>query len=272
MTQLERRERYTLGHHPSVLRTHSWRTAENSAAYLLPYLRSGLRVLDLGSGPGTITLDFARIVAPGTVIGVDAAAEVVIDARARAVTAGIGNVEYEVGDAYALDLPDDSVDVAHAHQLLQHVGDPVAVIRELRRVVRPGGIIAVRDIVYGGAVWYPLSEGLTRWMEVYQELARTNGGEPDAGTRLKSWAMEAGLTDIRSTASVWSFESPVDREWWGGAWSERAKTSSFATQALETGIATEGDLTEISAAWRDWVEAADGWFAVPHGEIIAIVD
>lgn len=271
MTSSTSRERYTLGHHPSVLRTHSWRTAENSAAYLLPHLHSGLRVLDLGSGPGTITLDLARLVAPGTVVGIDASAEVVEDARARAIAAGVDNVAYEVGDAYALDLPDDSVDVAHAHQLLQHVGDPVAVIRELARVVRPGGIIALRDIVYGGAVWYPLSDGLTRWMAVYQELARSNGGEPDAGSRLKSWAMEAGLTDIRSTASVWSFESPEDREWWGGAWSERAKTSSFATQSLETGIATDADLAQISTAWREWVAAADGWFAVPHGEIIATV-
>jgi SAM-dependent methyltransferase len=216
-------------------------------------------------------MDIARLVAPGAVLGVDAAAEVVEDARARARAEGLDNVSYEVGDAYALDLPDDSFDVAHAHQLLQHVADPVAVIRELRRVVRPGGVIAFRDIVYGGAVWYPLSAGLTRWMEVYQELARTNGGEPDAGSRLKSWALAAGLTRISSSASVWSFESPEDREWWGGAWSERAQTSSFASQALETGIATETELALISSAWRDWVDAEDGWFAVPHGEIIATV-
>lgn len=271
MTSSTARERYTLGHHPSVLRTHSWRTAENSAAHLLPHLHAGLRVLDLGSGPGTITLDLARLVAPGSVIGVDASDEVTADARARAAAAGIGNVSFTVGDAYALDLPDDSVDVAHVHQLLQHVADPVAVIRELRRVVRPGGVIALREIVYGGAVWYPLSPGLSRWMEVYQELARANGGEPDAGSRLKSWAMEAGLADIRSSASVWSFETPEDREWWGGAWSERARTSSFATQALETGIADDADLALISTAWRDWVDADDGWFAVPHGEIIATV-
>lgn len=271
MTSSTARERYTLGHHPSVLRTHSWRTAENSAGYLLPHLHAGLDMLDLGSGPGTITLDFARLVAPGTVVGIDASAEVVANASDRATAAGLDNVSFQVGDAYHLDLPDDSIDVAHAHQLLQHVGDPVAVIRELRRVVRPGGIIAFRDIVYGGAVWYPLSDGLTRWMEVYQELARTNGGEPDAGSRLKSWAQAAGLNDIRSTASVWSFESPEDREWWGGAWSERARTSSFASQALETGIASADDLAQISVAWRAWVDAEDGWFAVPHGEIIATV-
>lgn len=271
MTTSTARERYTLGHHPSVLRTHSWRTAENSAGYLLPHLHAGLDMLDLGSGPGTITLDFARLVAPGTVVGIDASAEVVTNASDRAAAAGLDNVSFQVGDAYHLDLPDDSVDVAHAHQLLQHVGDPVAVIRELRRVVRPGGVIAFRDIVYGGAVWYPLSDGLRRWMEVYQELARANAGEPDAGSRLKSWALAAGLTDIRSTASVWSFESPEDREWWGGAWSERARTSSFATQALEMGIADDADLALISTAWRDWVDAADGWFAVPHGEIIATV-
>jgi SAM-dependent methyltransferase len=196
---------------------------------------------------------------------------VVAHARDRAEEAGVTNVTFEIGDAYALDLPDDSVDVAHAHQLLQHVGDPVAVIAELRRVVRPGGIIALRDVIYGGAVWYPLSPGLSRWMEVYQNLARANGGEPDAGSRLKSWAMAAGLVDVISTASVWCFADDADRAWWGGAWAERAEVSSFASQSLELGLADALDLERIAAAWRGWVNAEDGWFAVPHGEIIGFV-
>ena len=75
---------YTHGHHESVLRSHTWRTAENSAAYLLPHLRPGLSLLDIGCGPGTITVDLARLVAPGQVVGLDASAEVVAQAEVRA--------------------------------------------------------------------------------------------------------------------------------------------------------------------------------------------
>ena len=146
-------ERYTHGHHESVLRTHSWRTVDNSAAYLAPYLTPGLDVLDVGSGPGTITLDIATRVRPGSVVGLDASADVCIQASTLARDSDVLNVDFVAGDAYALDFPDDSFDIVHAHQVLQHVGDPVAVLREMRRVVKPGGIVAARDVIYGAASW-----------------------------------------------------------------------------------------------------------------------
>ena len=108
---------YVHGHHESVLRSHRWRTVDNSAAHLAPRLGPGLRVLDVGCGPGTITADLAARVAPGRVTGIDASSEIVAQA-----TAEYGEVaEFAVGDVYALDLADDAVDVVHAHQVLQHL-------------------------------------------------------------------------------------------------------------------------------------------------------
>lgn len=262
-------ERYTHGHHESVLRTHSWRTVDNSAAYLAPYLTPGIDVLDVGSGPGTITLDIATRVRPGSVVGLDASAEVCIQASTLARDSDVLNVDFVAGDAYALDFPDDSFDIVHAHQVLQHVGDPVAVLREMRRVVKPGGIVAARDVIYGAASWYPLLPGLETWMRVYQAVARSNSGDPDAGRSLKAWALEAGFTDVDSTASIWCFSNDDDRDWWGSAWAVRALESSFAPQSLETGAATQADLEEISAAWTEWVGDERGWYAMPHGEILA---
>src|SRR4029434_5444906 len=134
---------YTHGHHESVLRSRRWRTVENSAAYLLPHLRPGLRLLDVGCGPGTITAGFAPRLAPGTVLGIDASAEV-IDAARR----DHPDVTFSVADVYDLGLEDASWDVVHAHQVLQHLADPVAALRERRGVVRPGGIVAARDSDY----------------------------------------------------------------------------------------------------------------------------
>src|SRR4051794_23454404 len=129
---------YTHGHADSVLQSHRWRTVENSAAYLAPHLRPGLGVLDVGCGPGTITVDLAERVAPGRVVGLDVSADPLDEARALAAGRGV-QVPFEVGDVYALGAPDDSFDVVHAHQVLQHLTDPVAALREMARVCRPGG-------------------------------------------------------------------------------------------------------------------------------------
>ncbi len=259
---------YTHGHHEAVLRSHQWRTAENSAAYLLPYLHVGQSLLDIGCGPGTITADLAERVAPGRVVGLDQAAAVLDQARAAATARGLDTVDFTVGDVHALEFPDASFDVVHAHQVLQHVGDPVAALSEMRRVCRSGGIVAARDSDYAAFAWYPRIPALDEWLALYRSVARHNGGEPDAARHLLSWARRAGFDDIRATASTWCFATPTERTWWGAMWSERIVSSGIAEQAVQSGLATGDDLARMSRAWRAWSEADDGWFAVVHGEII----
>ena len=101
------------------------------------------------------------------------------------------------------------------------------------------------------------------------QVLRRNGGNPDAGRHLKSWALEAGFTDVDADASMWCFSSDDDRDWWGSAWSQRALHSRFAEDAVGGGFATQEDLQRISDAWLEFVKRADGWLAMPHGEILA---
>ncbi|MEV1179123.1 class I SAM-dependent methyltransferase [Nonomuraea sp. NPDC049784] len=257
---------YTHGHHESVLRSHRWRTAENSAAYLLPHLKPHMKVLDVGSGPGTISADLAGLVGHLTVSEVT---EEALDlARAEVTARGVDNVDFAVADVHALDFPDDTFCVVHAHQVLQHVGDPVQALREMRRVTKPTGYVAVRDSDYSAFTWYPLLPELDEWLALYKKVARGNGGEPDAGRRLLSWARAAGFTDVTATSSTWCFATPDDRAWWGGMWAERILRSSMAEQALAGGAATEADLRRISEGWLKWAEAEDGWLSILHGEIL----
>lgn len=260
---------YTHGHHESVLRVHRWRTAENSAAYLLPQLAPGLSVLDVGAGPGTITLDLAARVAPGRVHGIDAASDIIAQAVEARDAAGAENVTFGVDDAYALSFPDATWDIVHAHQVLQHLTRPVEALREFRRVVTPDGVVAVRDVDYEGAIWWPRVPGLDEWREVYLAVHRATSGDPAAGRRLKSWARAAGFAEVRSSASVWLFETAEDRDWWGGAWAERALHSSFADNALRHGIAGRATLERISAGWRQWAADPDAWLLMPHAEVLA---
>jgi SAM-dependent methyltransferase len=259
---------YIHGHHESVLRSHRWRTAENSAAYLLGRLRSGLSLLDVGCGPGTITAGLAERVAPGRVVAVDASPEALEEAGRVLSDRGVDNVELAVEDAAALRHPDGSFDVVHAHQVLQHLADPVAALREMRRVCRPGGVVAARDGDYATMAWHPALPGLDEWLALYRRVARANGGEPDAGRHLKSWARQAGFREIACGATAWCYATPDERAWWGGLWAERTLHSAVAGQALAGGHATEADLRRIADAWHAWAEAEDGWFAVLHGEIL----
>jgi SAM-dependent methyltransferase len=256
--------RYTHGHHESVLRSHRWRTAENSAAYLLPQLTSSDRLLDVGCGPGTITADLATRVTHVTAMELtDAALDL---ARAEIGRRGLRNVDFVVGDVHALDFPDDSYDVVHAHQVLQHVADPVAALREMRRVSRR--LVAVRDSDYAAFAWYPRLPELDEWRALYDRVARGNGGEPDAGRRLLSWAHAAGFPDVTASASAWCFADPADRAWWGGMWAERVVESDMARTAVDTGAATPADLARIARGWQRWAADPDGWLSILHGELI----
>jgi len=260
---------YTHGHHESVLRSHKWRTAENSAAYLLPALRSGLDLLDVGCGPGTITLDLARRIAPGRAVGIDRSPGVIADAQRAAHDAGVTNVEFGMGDVYALDHPDRCFDIVHAHQVLQHLTDPVAALREMRRVVRADGVVAVRDSDYSGFVWAPADPRLDRWLALYLAVTARNGADAQAGRHLLRWAQAAGFTDVSVSTSTWTFADPDSRAWWGGLWADRVLHSALAEQAVAYELADAAELASIADAFRQWATELDGMFVVLHGEVMA---
>ncbi len=261
---------YLHGHHDSVLRSHRWRTAQNSAAYLLARLPVDAKVLDVGCGPGTISAGLAAAAPAGHVTAIDAAAGILGDARAEAERQGQSNISFSVGDVYGLAFDDGAFDVVHAHQVLQHLSDPVAALTEMRRVCRDGGIVAARDGDYGGMLWYPEIPELAQWRELYRRVARAIGGEPDAGRRLLSWARAAGFSQIEPSAACWCYATPEDRSWWGQSWADRLTDSPFGDRAVEHGLATRADLARLADGWLAWAASDDGWFLIPHGEILCV--
>lgn len=259
---------YTHGYHPSVLRSHQNRNISNSARYAATEFVSGRSVLDVGSGAGTLTVDIAQAVHPGIVTALEVDREAVEVSKAEFKRRGATTIEIAQGDVHALPFEDNRFDVVHAHQVLQHVHDPVQALKEMRRVCKVGGVVAVRDSDYRGFVWYPEDPLLSQWLTLYETAARDNGGEPDAGRMLYAWTKQAGFKDIQASSSTWCYATPESRAWWGGMWADRILHSKIATQLLEAGFTTPAELQEISEAWQAWTKRDDGWFSLLHGEIL----
>jgi hypothetical protein len=130
-------------------------------------------------------------------------------------------------------------------------------------------VLAVREVDYGGVITTPATPELTRWLALYHDVHRWNGGEPDAGRHLKAWVRAAGFDEVQALGSVWVFASDAEREWWGISWSQRAVESQFAVHAIESGHSDPEELQRIAAGWLAWTGDTDGWMLMPHGEIIA---
>lgn len=247
---------YTHGHHESVLRSHRWRTAQNSCAYLLPHLHPGQSLLDVGCGPATITADLAGRV--GSVVGIDPSPEVIAQARTDHP-----DLDLRVGDLFE---HEGHYDVVHAHQVLQHLSDPVGALRAMADL---GSLVAVRDADYPAFVWSPKDDRLDRWLDIYLQVTRRNDAHADAGRHLLRWAHDAGLDDVTYSTSTWTFATPADRTWWADLWADRTTSSAFAEQAVAYGIASTDELRRIAAGWRAWATHPDAVFVVLHGELLA---
>ncbi|RMD41641.1 hypothetical protein DV735_g3489, partial [Chaetothyriales sp. CBS 134920] len=261
---------YTHGHHASVVNDHARRTAQDSAAYLLPHIKPTDYILDVGCGPGTITADFAELVPQGKVLGCDLVESVLTQASAVAASRGLSNVSFQAVDANSLPFADNTFDIVHCHQVLQHVKNPVDILKEMRRVVKPGGIVAAREADYKSFAWYPEPPELTRWMQLYQKVARANGGEPNAGRYCHVWAHEAGFNvdAIETTWSSWRY-SGLRAEQFAGSFSGRILQPSFLGTAVREGYSTEGEIGQISEAWKSWGVHEQAFIGISHGEILA---
>lgn len=259
---------YTHGHHESVVAQHRKRTAAEAAAFLLPHLRPGMRVLDVGCGPGSITVGLAEAASPGEVLGIDLSEDVLAQARTLAAEKDLANLRFARADVHGLDPGGRAFDVVYAHQVLQHVPEPVETLRAMRRLLVPGGLVAVRDSDYGTCTWSPPDERIAQWLAVYHEVARRNGAEADAGRFLHGWVHAAGFETLAVGGTTWTFPGYEPVETWAASWAERTVRSNLATKALEYGIAARADLEAIADAFRTWCRRPAAFFSIGHVAVL----
>jgi ubiquinone/menaquinone biosynthesis C-methylase UbiE len=233
---------YAHGHHETVLKSHLWRTVENSAAFFVPYITPSMKILDVGCGPGNITTGLAKLVPDGSVIGIDLEEDIMIQARAYAESKGQKNVTFRTGNIFKLDFEDATFDAVYAHQVLQHLHDPVTALKEMKRVVKPGGIVAVRDMTH--FLHYPETQELDKFRQLFYKISDDKGAVPGAGSMLQKFAREAGFErdKITVTASTWCFTVYGDLEWWCGKY-----------QMYKVHVNSGADYEQICGQTESWV-------------------
>ena len=228
------------------------RSLQSHAAHLLPHLKPGMRALDFGCGPGTISVGLAEAVEPGEMHGIDMEASQIDLARAAAQAGGHDNATFRVGNALDLPFDDDYFDVAHCHAVLMHIPDTQAVLAEVRRVLKPGGIIASRELIAASTLFEPSSDDLAEAYAVFCKLLAANGGHPELGKELKRAFLEAGLIDIRATASFDFFSSQEDITFLHAFIGDWFFMPRVISAAIQYGLATQEDFDRWRIAVDEW--------------------
>ena len=264
-----RHEKYTHGHAAATVRQHGRRTADEAAAFLLPLLQPGMRLLDVGCGPGSITRGLAQRLAPGEVVGLDLSRETLASAREDAAQRGLTNLTYVEGSVYQIPFPDASFDVAYAHQVTQHLRKPADALGEMLRVLRPGGLVGIRDVDWGTVSYWPIDPRIDRFIETHFKTWYQNGGEPRMGRGLKALFNAAPLTDVQVTADVWCYTTPEEATEWGESYAERLLTSPMGGRMVEYGFATRADLEAMAAGFRAWAAHPDAFWAFTQMATVA---
>lgn len=259
---------YTMGYSEEFRQLLNRRSMETHAGYLLPYLKPGLRVLDFGCGPGTITVGLAGAVHPAEVHGIDMEESQIELARTAAAAGGHDNAVFHVGDVTSLPFEDNFFDVAHCHAVLMHVPNTDATLAEVKRVLKPGGIIASRETVVASCFAEPSTDTLRSGWTVFGNLISANGGHPQMGRELKSRLVEAGFTDVQASASFDVFSSSEDVAFLHGFIMDWFFMPRVIEAATAYGLATRDQFEEWRAALEEWKGHTGAVGAIAFGEAI----
>ncbi|MEZ4869759.1 MAG: methyltransferase domain-containing protein [Caldilineaceae bacterium] len=253
-------EQYTHNQSSQARQRFGTRVAEVQAAFLIPHLRPGMMILDCGCGPGSITFGLAEIVAPGEVIGIDISEKQIEQAQSRAVEQQVANVRFETADMYALPFTDQSFDAIFSNAVFHHLRDPLAALKGAYRLLKPEGVLGIREPDFAGLLVNPAKPILLRYFERIVQLITVNGGNPSIGRTLRALLQEAGLTNINASAMYETYGTQDAVHYIGTFAVNMLREETYITQLTNlSGNPMEVD--EIREAWTAWADNPNAFLA-----------
>ena len=257
----ETEERYTLGYSPKTIKQLQRRTAAREAGFLLPHLNAGMRLLDCGCGPGSITVGLAEAVAPGQAVGVDIEPSEYRSAWSQAAKATGINLHFGCADVYRLPFSGSSFDATFLHNVLSHLRQPLEVLKGIYRILRPDGVIGISHPDFSGSLISPEDPLLDRGHKLYWRLVEHNGGNPAIGKHQRGLLHEAGFVRVEAVAkySTISTDDAVQMRAEHGV--RMFSEAHIAQRMIDLGWTDRSELERIIAAWQKWGEHPGAFMA-----------
>ena len=240
------------------------RTVQTSAGFLIPHLRAGLRVLDCGCGPGSITVGLAATVAPGEVIGLDVQPAQLDRARELAAQRGASNLRFERGSVYELPFPDESMDVVFAHNLVVHLAEPLRALREMRRVLKRGGVVGIADDDMGTWLWEPSTPLLVEVERIFRLAVEYHGGDPYRPRHHRRLLREAGFARPVAGASlgcIGTYGADEETRDFAAWFIEQIAAPTFVDLVTEQGWTDRNGMDRLTAEVLAWGNHPDAFLS-----------
>lgn len=261
------KEQYTLGYGAASTEMMINRTAESHLGFLLPHLKPGMRILDCGCGPGSLTLSLAETANPEQIIGTDLEESQLEIARSEAVRRNIDNASFEIASIYDLPFESNSFDIVVISAVIGNLQEPLRGFNEVHRILKTGGIIAVKEFDHGGDLFYPTDTDFLNSLKLYHRLRRHNGHDPESGRKVFAYLQKAGFRNCIAGATYKTFCGPDVLTGVGKLFAELIN-EAFATPSIEMGWVTPDEVERMKAAWEEFPSKPGAFYAQTWCEIL----